>query len=174
MPADTLQLRPLQFSDNAFVSQVFASVLPLYRDLMPGVFEANLENMQILSQKGLDFQATGLLGELISVGPEPVGFLAVGPLNARQAYMAALHFLAEHQRKGYGSRALQQLEPYYRSKGFQEMLLLAHHQADWAVKFYQRNAYQIVAEQELSILTYGGEGLKHLWQPGLILMAKKL
>lgn len=176
-----LSLRPAQLNDNAFIRELFTAALPLYQQLMPGSFEANIENMDILTDKGLSFNATGLEGwifENIQTASQlvqtAVGFAGIGVLNAKQAYMAALYFLPNQQRQGFGSTALQLLEADYLRQGFEQMLLLVHHQANWARDFYLRHHYQIISAEQAEIIRYGGDVFAHLHEPGLELMAKNL
>lgn len=173
-----LSLRAAVLADNGFIRQVFAAALPLYERLMPGSFEANLRNMDILTEKGLDFNATGLDGwiiaERLAAQEEARGFAGIGPLNPQQAYMAALYLLPGSQRQGVGGTALTQLEAIYAKRGFAEMLLLVHAQAGWATDFYTGKGYQLLTAVQTEMVAYGGEKLGYLYEPGLLLMAKPL
>lgn len=169
-----LHLKNASLEDNAFFEKVFLSVAPLYAKISPGSMQANAENMRILSRKGLDFQATGLSGYVIYQGQTALGIAGIGPLSPQKAYMAALHLLPEQRGQGYGSQALALLESHYYRLKFQEMLLLAHLQAHWAVHFYAKQDYIKISDQLPQIVTYGGEALRHLYEPGMVLMAKKL
>ena len=108
-----VQISPLGFEDHAFVQSVFRAAMPLYEPLNPGMLQANIDNLELLTRKGLHFNTTGLEAWLISTPAESIGFAGIGALNTDQAYMAALYFSPEFQHKGYGSRALQWLEKYY-------------------------------------------------------------
>ena len=167
-------LRLAQFEDNAFIASVFEAVQPQYQQIMPASIQANIDNLKILTQKGLDFSATGLSATIVSLQGEPVGFAALGPLSPRMAYMSALYFLPSAQRQGLGAFVLAELEQNYKHKGFQEIVLLVHSQADWARAFYQQQGYRLVASEAAAIIRYAGSGLTHLIEPGLILLAKKL
>lgn len=173
-----LKLHNATLQDNAFFARVFESVEPLYASIAPGSMAANAENMRRLTQRGLDFQATGLSGYVLTqttgAQPLPVGIAGIGPLSPRKAYMAALHLLPEYRRQGLGSEALKLLEAHYQNLKFQEMLLLAHRQAQWAIQFYSQHAYREISDQLESIVRYGGEPLRHLYEPGMILLARKL
>ena len=181
-----LTFRPANLADNEFIKSVFAAALPLYQELMPGSFEANLLNIDILTEKGLDFNATGLDGWILmsNLGltekaavqrpGQALGFAGIGPLNPQQVYMAALYLLPEYQQQGYGSIALKQLEADYRAQNFSEMLLLVHGKADWALHFYTRAGYRRISDRDAEMVAYGGERFLYLYEPGLILMGKEL
>lgn len=171
---NALFLTQARFTDFAFIEKVFGAMIPQYTAIMPGSFEANLENLHRLQAKGFDFTATGLTGYLIETQSEPIGFTAVGPLSPRLAYLSAFYFLPEHQRKGYGKKALRQLEKTYQNLGFQEMVLLVHQQAHWASNFYKKMGYKTLAEHRSSIVQYAGAGIEHLLEPGLFLMGRTL
>lgn len=167
-----LTLNLARFSDYAFIQEVFAAMIPQYSVIMPGSFEANLENLHRLQAKGLDFTATGLTGYLVKTHHTPIGFVAVGPLSPRLAYLSAFYFLPKHQRKGYGQDALRQLENTYQRLGFQEMVLLVHQHAHWASGFYKEMGYKTLADSKNSIVQYAGAAIEHLLEPGLFLMGK--
>lgn len=156
------------------MQSVFQAAMPLYEPLNPGMLQANIDNLTLLTSKGLHFNTTGLEAWLISTPAESIGFAGIGAINPEQAYMAALYFLPEFQHKGFGSRALQWLENYYCALGYTEMLLLVHSHADWAQSFYLKAGYRVVAQDYASIVAYGSERIHHLIEPGLWLMAKKL
>lgn len=167
-------LRLANFEDNAFIQQVFEAMLPQYQAFMAESFQSNIANLKLLTQKGLDFSATGLSASIVSVQGLAVGFVALGPLSPRLAYLSALYLLPEHQRQGFGAAVMTQVDANYKAKGFQEIVLLVHQQADWAQLFYRQLGYRLVASQATAMLRYAGPGLSHLIEPGLILMAKKL
>lgn len=169
-----IQLRPATFADNALIRQVFTAVLPLYQDLMPGTFEANLANIDILTARGLDFQATGLTGFVVVHRHVDCGFCGVAPLNARQAYLGAMHFLPAFQRQGLGTQAMAALEQHYARLGFQEMLMLVHARADWAQAFYRRLGYREIAADARAIGAYAGPALEPMLEAELVLWAKAL
>lgn len=169
-----VQLSPLAFEDHAFVQKVFRAAMPLYEPLSPGMLQANIDNISLLTRQGLHFNTTGLEAWLISTTTEPIGFAGIGAINPRRAYMAALYFLPDFQQRGYGSLALQWLEGHYHSLGYSEILLLVHSRADWAQRFYQKAGYQVVAKEFASMVDYASTRIEHLIEPGLWLMAKTL
>ncbi len=80
------------FGDFAFIEKVFAAMIPQYAPIMPGSFEANLENLRRLQEKNLDFTATGLAGYVVETDTTALGFIAVGPLSPRLAYLLPFTF----------------------------------------------------------------------------------
>lgn len=171
---EKITLTPARFEDHAAIYAIFEAMLPQYQNIMPGSFEANLENLRRIQAKGMDFSATGLTGYMIQTTQNTVGFAAVGPLNARQAYLSAFYLLPQYQRQGLGTRALQDLERHYARLQFQEILLLVHGEASWARTFYQKAGYKTLAEYAPAIVQYAGQGIQHLIEPGLILMGRSL
>lgn len=169
-----IYLTPATFGDFAFIEKVFAAMIPQYAPIMPGSFEANLENLRRLQEKNLDFTATGLAGYVVETDTTALGFIAVGPLSPRLAYLSAFYFLPEHQGLGYGQKVLRQIENTYHRLGYQEMLLLVHQKAPWASNFYRKMGYKTLAENKTSIVQYAGAGIEHLLEPGLFLMGRTL
>jgi ribosomal protein S18 acetylase RimI-like enzyme len=131
-----IELRPGTQADTAFICRVFRAALPLYQNLMPGILEANIANLETMDTLGLSFAATGLEPHIFEHRGQAFGFSGVGILNPQQAYLATFYLLPEHQRKGWGGQALRILCQLYAAQGFSEMLLQAHQQAPWALNFY--------------------------------------
>ena len=169
-----LKLRPAHFEDHALIYSIFEAMIPQYQAIMPGSFEANLESLRRIRERNLDFSATGLTGYVVEDSRTPVGFTAVGPLNARQAYLSAFYFFPQYQKQGYGSQTLRELENHYARLGFMEMLLLVHQKAHWARNFYRKMGYKQIAESTHAIVQYAGPGIEHLLEPQLLLMGASL
>lgn len=168
-----LELKALATADLPFAQAVFESVLPLYRELMPGAFEENLKIVALLIENRLDFSATGLNAELIQVNGQAQGFLAWARLEKGPAYLASLHFLPVARRQGWGGRALVLLENQLKRQGLPALYLLAHAQADWALDFYLKQGYARLAEAPEDILRLAGTQIEHLLMPGMVLMGKE-
>lgn len=171
MPTE-LCLRVAEIPDLPFIQQVFREVLPLYNELMPGTFEGNLETLDLLIETGQPFSVTGLCAELIEVKGQALGFLAWAVLDAGPVYLAALHFVASARRQGLGGRALALWEQALKSRGFDSVYLLAHRQAPWAVNFYLKQGYAVLAEDPVAILALTGEQIAHLLMPDMWLLGK--
>lgn len=171
MPTE-LRLRLAEIVDLSFIQQVFREVLPLYRELMPGTFEGNIETLDQLIESEQPFSITGLSAELIELAGQPQGFLAWAVLEAGPVYLASLHFLASARRQGLGGRAMALWEQGLKARGFSSVYLLAHCEATWAVNFYLKQGYAVLAEEPSAILALTGEQIEHLLTPGLLLIGK--
>jgi ribosomal protein S18 acetylase RimI-like enzyme len=171
MPTD-VSLRLAKLTDLPFIQQVFREVLPLYSGLMPGTFEGNIETLDQLIASEQPFSVTGLSAELIEVAGLPQGFLAWAVLDAGPVYLASLHFLASARRQGLGGQALALWEQTLKERGFRCVYLLAHREATWAVNFYLKQGYAVLAEEPSAILALTSEQIEHLLTPGLLLIGK--
>lgn len=136
-----VELRPGTPADTLFMCSVFRAALPLYQDLMPGILEANIANLETLESMGLSFAATGLEAHIFEHQGQAFGFSGTGILNPEQAYLATFYLLPEHQRHGLGTQALKLLCQLYAAQGFRTLLLQAHQRAPWAINFYLRNGF---------------------------------
>jgi len=104
----------------------------------------------------------------------PVGFLGLAALTPEITYMVALFFLPEYRGRELGTEVLQTLEKNLPDKGVRELILLVHRQADWAIGFYRKNGYSVLAETEEAMTAYAGGEMKKWLMPGFILMGKRL
>lgn len=170
--APELSLRLAEVADLPLIQQVFREVLPLYSELMPGTFEGNIETLDQLIETGQPFSVTGLSAELIELAGQVQGFLAWAVLDSGPVYLASLHFLNAARRQGLGGRAMALWEQHLKERGFGSVYLLAHRQATWAVNFYLKQGYAILAEEPSAILALTGEQIEHLLTPGLCLIGK--
>jgi hypothetical protein len=170
---DQVALQLATRDDLPLIQAVFRDVLPLYRELMPGAFEGNIETIDILIETAeADFSATGLRAELILIDGQAQGILAWAALLKGPAYLAAMHFFSAVRRKGFGGKALALLEQTLIQAGFDTLFLLAHQEAPWAINFYLKQGYQILATEPAAILAQTGEQMAHLLMPGLVLIGK--
>lgn len=159
-----LEMVKAKDEDRFFLARVCRSVANMYDPIMPGAF----------AKQAVRFEEKGLLEGyetwLIYFENRQVGFIGVKSLNRKILYLVALYLLSEEQRKGLGKKALEQLEQVYRSQGYQEIVLLAHQDANWAIAFYQKNGFEIIGTDEEEIFGYQDSILKGIYLPSTVLM----
>ena len=163
-----IELVPATHEDRFFIARVTRAAIPLFEPIQPGVF----------GPLAVRIENDGLFKEyesyIIRYGSVPAGFLGLAALTPEITYMVALFFLPEFRGKGLGTKVLQTLEKSLPDKGVRELILLVHHQADWAVGFYRKNGYSVLAETEEAMAAYAGGEMKKWLMPQFILMGKRL
>lgn len=160
-----LEIIKAKEKDRFFLAKVCQSVASLYDQIMPGAF----------AKQAIRFEEQGLPKGyeiwLAYFESRPVGFMGVKSLNRKILYLVALYLLTEEQRNGLGKKTLEQLEQFARSQGYQEITLLVHQDANWAIEFYHKNGFVINGTNEEEILGYQNSILKGVYLPSTVLMS---
>lgn len=168
MNNDMIELVPATHEDRFFIARVTRAAMPLFEPIQPGVFEPLAARIE----------SDGLFKEynsyVIRHSGDDVGFLGLAALTADITYMVALFFLPEFRGRGFGTEVLQTLEKNLSDRGVGELILLVHRLASWAIGFYQKNGYMVLAETEEAIAAYADGEMKKWLMPKFILMGKRL
>ncbi|GEM_PF-1399708 len=154
--------------DRVFMAEVLRSVIPQYEPIMPGGFQK--WSNQIESAPLPDFIKT----ELILNEKQKLGFIATVRITEGIHYLMMLYFLPAHQRLGYGKTVLNSLYDRLKREGQHELILLVNQQADWAIDFYQKNGFKIIAREQNAIEAYCDSKMKPFFVPGTLLMGKTI
>lgn len=144
-----VELIAATLADLPFVAEVCESVVPMYQEIMPGSFERQAEKFR--TAQTLPEQYTLLL--IVHHG-ERVGFIGYSAFSEEVIYLVALYIHAAHQRSGIGGKALEKLLADFWERGYGEVLLFAHQEAEWAINFYYHHGFQPVSEDLQAIKQY--------------------
>lgn len=82
------------------------------------------------------------------------------------AYLGYVYLHAKHTGKGYGRQLLDHARERAREKGMRRMVLIAHPEAKWAVKAYQRYGFERMLEKKPEILSWKNGLLKPYYEEG--------
>jgi GNAT superfamily N-acetyltransferase len=67
--------------------------------------------------------------------------------NNQTVWISSFYVLPEYQKKGTGRLLLEAIEGWGKNKGAKAIVLETHQKADWAIKFYQKNGYEIINDK---------------------------
>lgn len=69
-------------------------------------------------------------------------------------YLPALYLLQNFQRVRYGRIIIDNLISFLKENNSDEIVLLAHKDAFWAISFYQKNSFEIISYEHEEIKLY--------------------
>jgi ribosomal protein S18 acetylase RimI-like enzyme len=154
--------------DNVFLAQVCRDAIQLYENINPGSFE----------KQAVRFEREGLPDSyevsIIYYKNHPIGFIGSKALTKNITYIVALYLLKEYQRRGLGTVILNIFINSLYQSGKDEVVLLAHKDATWAIDFYRKNSFDIISGEEDIIRAYADSALNKLYLPNTLLMSKYL
>lgn len=90
------------------------------------------------------------------------------------AYLGYVYLHADHTGKGYGKTLLEHARERAKEQGMDQMVLIAHPQAKWATKAYERFGFQRIAKQKEDVLSWNKGVLKPYYEEGFHLYAYDL
>jgi ribosomal protein S18 acetylase RimI-like enzyme len=163
-----IEIRLATIEDCGFLAKVCRSVSALYDPIMPGAFE----------KQAVKYEAGGLPKNyevyIISLEGQPIGFVGLKDITEEIAYLPALYFPMEQQRKGQGRQTVNVITDMLEQRGIKEIVLLVHKDAHWAVNFYKNNGFEVITEDLEEIMKYANCNMEAFALPGTILMTRRL
>lgn len=155
--------------DLEYIAEVLESILPMYKELIPGAFEKQIQKFRSTKTLPSNYEIW-----LILEKNEPIGFLGVASLSNDVVYLAAFYIHSDYHRLRLGSLAIEQLCELFAEKGYEEIVLFAHSFAEWAIKFYLQHNFQVVTDKMSKIHQYKGGILADYFLPNPVLMSRYL
>lgn len=160
-------LRDFKDDDRLVMSNIIRSNADLYDDLVPGAFDKYAE--KLLSK---DFKFEYKV-EIISNLNRDVGFIGYDE-DSNKIFLVALYLDCSVQGMGLGRKVLELLKQNSQEQGKREIALLAHKDAKWAIGFYEKLGFNIMAVNEEDIVKYNMSIISKYYLPNTILMSLKL
>jgi RimJ/RimL family protein N-acetyltransferase len=104
---------------------------------------------------------------------------AVGTISTQffgpVAYLGYIYLSVDHVGKGYGKRLIDHARDLsLRQPGVESMVLIAHPQAKWAVKAYEKYGFELKATNKNEILSFHSGFMKPYYEEGFHLYEYKL
>lgn len=90
------------------------------------------------------------------------------------AYLGYVYLHADHTGKGYGKVLLNHAKKTAKEKGIKKLILIAHPEAEWAVKAYLRYGFEIIAKKKQDVLAFKDGLLKPYYEEGFHLFRMPL
>ena len=98
----------------------------------------------------------------------------VGTVSLQDAgdvlYLGYVYLHADHVGNGYGKRLLQFAQRMAEDRDKAGMVLIAHPEAKWAIKAYERFGFDVVAEERDDVLDWNGGWLTPYYEEGFHLL----
>ncbi len=163
-----ISIRKAIMNDSELLAQVYESNSALYDPIMPGAFTKQAEKFRL---KGIN---TGYDISIIENNVEKLGFLGTLKLNQGKIYLVALYLLEEFQRSGISQKTIDLLVQQSESHDINEIMLLVHSEASWAINFYQKNGFELIATNEQDIKNYDSGILEKLCIGNTYLMTRTI
>jgi Acetyltransferases len=134
--------------------KICLSNVDLYEPIMPGAFQKYAGS---ISQNGIPKIYDVMM---IEYKCEVVGFVGTIELRDGIVYLMALYLQREYQGKGIGKIVMDKLKDYFHKKGNNEIVLLAHKDAKWAISFYEKQGFNFISRLEMDIKGYANTQLE--------------
>ncbi|MDH8676833.1 GNAT family N-acetyltransferase [Fusibacter bizertensis] len=134
--------------------KICLSNVDLYEPIMPGAFQKYAGS---ISQNGIPKTYDVMM---IEYKCEVVGFVGTIELKDGIVYLMALYLQREYQGKGIGKIVMNKLKDYFQKKGNNEIVLLAHKDAKWAISFYEIQGFNFISRLEMVIKGYANTQLE--------------
>ena len=148
--------------------KICLSNVELYEPIMPGAFQKYARG---ILQNGLPTTYDVIMIEYKSV---VVGFIGTIQLKDGVIYLMALYLLREYQGKGIGKSVMDKLNAKFKNMSNNEIVLLAHKDANWAISFYEKQGFNFISGLEIDIRSYANTQLEKYYLKNSVLYSLKL
>lgn len=154
--------------DRGFLARVCKDAKVMYSEIIPESFEKQAKK----------FETQGIPENydiyLIQQNNKKIGFVGIKRINKNIIYLVGLYLLLEYQRKGYGSKVINKLVSNKKKEDFEEIILLVHEDAYWAIDFYKKVNFEIETDNIKKIKEYAEGAMEDFTIPSTILMKRNV
>ncbi len=98
-------------------------------------------------------------------GEESVGTITMQYFG-KVAYLGYIYLDVEHMGKGYGKKLIDHARKICEEKGVTSMVLIAHPEATWAIRAYEKYGFKLVSTKKEEILNFNGGFMKPYYEEG--------
>ena len=98
-------------------------------------------------------------------GDTPVGTVTLQTLG-EDAYLGYVYLDAKHVGKGFGHQLMDHAKKISKERGLEGMVLIAHPQAKWATKAYEKYGFECIARKKEDVLSWNDGALKPYYEEG--------
>lgn len=98
-------------------------------------------------------------------GQFDVGTISMQEMNGF-AYLGYIYLDTKHMGKGYGHELMRFAKQKAKDRGLKGMVLIAHPEANWAVKAYTKFGFQLVSKARKEVLSWNNGALKSYYEEG--------
>lgn len=160
-----IELRQAIITDSELLAQICESNIVLYDLILPGAFKKQAEK----------YRANGIKASydisIIEKEGAGIGFTGTISLSNKKTYLVALYLLYDTQRQGFGNEVMNIIIKKTIDQGDNELLLLVHCEATWAISFYKKYGFRLICKNEADIKAFDSGILDKFYIPNTYLMA---
>ncbi len=160
-----IQFQKATIKDQDYLADVLESILPMYRPILPGIFERQIKRFRTLDELPTKYE----IWLIFNLG-DPVGFMGLDSLSSEVIYIAAFYIHADYHCLGLGSRTMRMICQSFKEQGYKEILLFAHSEANWALNFYTKFGFEKLTNDFQEISKYKDGILDGYFLPRPVLM----
>ena len=161
-----MRIRSANSKDKNFLVKVCRDAKRVYSDIMPQAFENQAKKFE---NEGVPKKYNVYI---VQKKNGKIGFIGIKELNKNIIYLAGLYLLSNQQRKGYGKEIIEKLIKRYKKQGYEEITLLVHKDAYWAISFYKKNNFKVETDNMERIKKYADGAMEEFAISSTILMKK--
>ncbi len=132
-------LKSARIEDRPLLARTCRDADYHYSKIMPGNYKGLADKFE---KNGLP-ENYGIY--ILQARNKSIGFLGFAPLNQKIMCLVGLFLLLAYQRQGYGSLVLEKFLEKLQAEGYEEVVLLVHKKARWAVDFYSKNQFAVLS-----------------------------
>ena len=107
-------------------------------------------------------------------GEEPVGTISYQDLTDEYAYLGYIYLDVDHVGKGFGKGLIDHAKSIAEEKDKRGMVLIAHPEARWATKAYEKYGFERIARSRQNVLSWQNGALEPYYEEGFELYRYKL
>lgn len=164
----SIRIYPATDKDIKDLARIMRSNIEIYHPIMPGAFQ----------KYATYFEEYGVPNtydvEMIELDGSTIGFIGTIKITDDSIYLLALYLMREYQNKGIGKKIIDDLIHSYSAENRKEIVLLAHKNATWACKFYEKNGFELISMDEGDIKNYSDRILEKHYIRNSVLYSYKL
>jgi L-amino acid N-acyltransferase YncA len=157
-----LELEPATWDDMDAVVEIIRSSASWYEDIVePEDFSEHLVDRDWAREnfERRDFYVARL-------GDEVIGTVTLQDVREDHVYLGYVYLHEEHVGNGYGGDLLDFARSETRGRGRSSMVLIAHPEAVWACKAYERYGFEVIARDRDEILAWEDGWMEPYYEEG--------
>ncbi|MEZ6188518.1 MAG: GNAT family N-acetyltransferase [Planctomycetota bacterium] len=159
--AETLEIRPASWEDMETVANFIRSTADWYR---PFLEEEDMVEHDVPPEwKAKNFARRAFY--LGVVDDQPVGTISLQDFGD-YAYVGYVYLDADHVGNGYGRQLLDFAAGLASRKGKEGLALIAHPEATWATKAYEKFGFEKESDEKQEILEWNDGALEGYYEEG--------
>ncbi|MCA9468981.1 MAG: GNAT family N-acetyltransferase [Nitrospira sp.] len=156
-----LNIQPAERSDMRIAASILRSSAEWYR---PFLHEKDMSQHDVDESWG-DFEFNRRQFFIGCAEGKPVGVVSTQSAHD-MIYIGYLYVFAHEVGKGYGQQLLNHARDQGWEQGKRGLVLIAHPQASWAIRAYQRFGFELIAKEREDVLSWRKGWMEPYYEEG--------